>query len=56
MAEALADVDPETVRQAVAVMQRPPAPGIIDHQFINREDFYEAVQARFSQALRTKAS
>lgn len=56
MAEALADVDPETVRQAVAVMKKPPAPGIIDHQFINREDFHEAVQARFSQIIQTKAS
>lgn len=56
MAEALADVDPDTVRQAVAAMKSPPAPGIIDHLFINREDFYEAVQARFSQILRTKAS
>jgi hypothetical protein len=55
MAEALADVDRNTIHQAVAAMKRPPAAGIIDHHFINRDDFYEAVQAKFSKILATKA-
>ena len=51
MAEALADIDRTTIRQAVEVMKEPPAPGIINHHFINRDDFYEAVQAKFSKIL-----
>jgi len=55
MAEALADIDRNTIRQAVTTMRRPPAAGIIDHRFINRDDFYQAVQAKFSKILAAEA-
>lgn len=56
MAEALADVERSKILQTVATMKAPPAPGIIDHQFINRQDFHDAVQSRFSKILQTRAS
>mgnify|MGYP006292133697 CR=1 FL=1 len=49
MAEALADVKRSAVMEAVEAMRMPPAPGIIDHSFINSPDFHKAIQARFAR-------
>ncbi len=55
MAEALADIERSIVRKTVAEMKESPSPGIIDHQFINRQDFYDAVQVKLAKILHQRA-
>lgn len=56
MAEALAEVKRSSILETVHAMKTPPAPGIIDHKFINNPDFYTAVQDRFEKIIAAKAA
>lgn len=47
LAEALADVERSAIKKTMKIMRTPPAPGIIDHKFINSPDFYKNLKIRF---------